>query len=930
MKIKTLLFFIVIFMAVHRSSFAQDVPCLYRLELKDAGGDGWDGAQIVFNVNFEPTIYTLTEGDSASFFIPLFQSDFLQILFIPGNSDEEIAFSLVSETGTFLFNEIGEFPFRGNDFFALVNCPNCPNVPVSSVTTENIKSTSALIKWLAPDTTGQYLVEINSGMFFPGGGDSIIADGDQLPLEGLLEKTMYSYYISSYCSNDDTSRVVGPYFFETPYTNDVGALQITAPFSDCNLPANDSIRLILQNFGSAPQSLVPFAYGVNMEPVSIDMPRDGIYTGVLGQDSIGYTVFDQTYDFSTPGAYFIEVWTEMEEDQDLSNDTTSLILYNIPVVDSLPYRQDFEQNFSGWTVGRNSENPSWAQGPPTGGVIDRPAQGNNIWGTNLNGISNASELSYLLSPCMDFSGVFRDPLINFQLWLSTESDRDQLWLESSIDGGSSWQRVSSLSYNGPFFSYTGDNPSSDWERQYGTLEGLAGEADVRLRFVYFSDFATELEGVGIDDIQIYEPFPNDLLLQNLSYTGDAACTDDGQQNLSFSVANLGAQPIGIFNLKYQVNGGTPQVRTFDKTIIGSNQNSVFDLDIQTATSGTTDILAWLETPGDENPSNDSLRLQLVATYALPFSENFESGTFPINWQVNSEAMIVTNGHNNSSFVISQNLKLSSPILDLTSPAFGPIAAGDTLTFDYRFIDFVTSQAHALNLNDRVEIRISDACDPNFEFVTGINQSTHTTTTNYTNIKIPLDDYVGRVIRFQIIALWGGGSFWFDLDNFQIGGCREDLQLRVDRQALLDGNSLITVTPTNGQGPYSFEWTTGQTSASILAPQDPFGITVVDQLGCSGESIFLPVSVDDIPELADIRLFPNPTASANSTLQLTLKQAVDLELSVRNTFGQLIQQSYHPNTTQLSTSIDLANVPKGLYWVQLSTRSGLKTLKLVYQ
>ncbi|MEO0338273.1 MAG: T9SS type A sorting domain-containing protein [Bacteroidota bacterium] len=929
MKIKTFLFFIVILMAVHRTSFAQDIPCLYRLELKDAGGDGWDGAQIIFNVNFEPTIYTLTEGDSASFFIPLFQSDFLQVIFIPGNADEEIAFSLISETGTFLFNEIGEFPFRGNDFFALVNCPVCPNVPISSVSTENIKSTTATIQWLAPDTLGQYLIEISPGLFFPGGGDSIIGDGDQLMLDGLLEKTMYSFYISSFCSTDDTSRVVGPYFFETPYTNDVGAQQITEPFSDCRLPANDSVGLILKNFGSAPQSLIPFAYGVNMEPLSIDMPRDGIYTGVLGQDSIGFTEFDQTYDFSTPGAYFIEVWTEMEEDQDLSNDTTSLIVYNIPVIDSLPYTQDFEQTFSGWTVGRDSENPSWKQGPPTGGVINRPAQGNNIWGTNLNGKSNASELSYLLSPCMDFSSVFRDPLINFQLWLSTENNRDQFWLESSIDGGISWQRVKTLSYNGSFFSYTGDNPSADWERQFGTLEGLSGEPDVRLRFVYFSDFATELEGIGIDDIQIFEPIPNDLLLQNISYSGDAACAIDGEQNVSISIANLGIQPVGIFNLKYQVNDGQIQTKTFDNDQIESNETAIFDLDINTETSGTTTIVAWLETPGDENPNNDSLSLQLFATYALPFSENFESGTLPSDWRVNSEAMIVTNGHNNSSFVISQNLKLQSPILDLISPALGPIELDDTLSFDYRFIDFVTGQAHTLNLNDRVEIRISDACDPNFEFVTGINQSTHTTTTAYTEVKIPLDDYVGRVIRFQVIAFWGGGSYWFDLDNFQIGGCKEDLQLRTDRQLLLDGNTLITVTPTNGQGPFTFEWTTGQTSASILAPKDIFGITVIDQFGCSGESVFLPVSVDDIPELESIRLYPNPT-QGNSVIQATLSSAVDIQLVLLNKLGQTIWQNQYKKVTQLNEQIDLSNTPKGIYTLRLKSKDGIRTLKLLNQ
>ena len=420
---------------------AQETPCIYRLELSDAMGDGWNGARLEIDVNAQTTSYSMLDGSSDRFYIPLLDGDQVSIRFISGDEDEEIGFGFYSETEELILEATGVLPLGGTAFTTTINCASCPVPPISGVEVTNILAVTADINWIAPDTAGNYLIEFGPDGITPGQGDSTVYQGSTTGQLNLSEKTAYTFYISSICANGDTSEAIGPFNFETCYANDVGAFAITGPETDCNLLAGDSVKTILINYGANPQSLIPFAYSVNQEPVNIDMPRDGIYTGVLGKDSLGYPIFDATYDFSAPGEYYIEVWTEYEEDSDLSNDTISTTIYSLATVAELPYREDFEGAFASWTIGEDSENPSWALGTPTGGVINSAASGSNAWATNLNGASNAGELSYLLSPCMDFTSVFTDPIIAFQLWESTEAEVDQFWLESSIDGGETFQTI---------------------------------------------------------------------------------------------------------------------------------------------------------------------------------------------------------------------------------------------------------------------------------------------------------------------------------------------------------------------------------------------------------------------------------------------------------------------------------------------------------
>lgn len=905
---------------------AQDSPCIYRLELMDNLGDGWNGASLTVHINEQVRDFTLRRGDSSSIYLPLYEGDRLEVTYNPGDADEDVKFAMYTETGETIFSEIGVVPFRGNNYLTFVNCASCPTPPVSSIVVDRLLAFSAEIKWMSPDPDGVYAIEIGPGGIQPGEGQTIPARGNRTGRLALEENTEYTFYLTTFCANGDSSQVLGPFNFRTIFANDVGAVDVLTPLTDCGLSAMDSVVVSLQNFGEFPQSLIPFRFSVNGEPVEIDSPRDGLYTGVLGKDSTDFAEFDATFDFSEPGEYYLETWTEFADDGNNLNDTTAVTFYSIPTLSEFPYREGFESRFSGWTVDPASEASSWELGAPIGGVINQAAEGRQVWATNLNGAHNASELSYLLSPCMDFSGLAEDPLISFQLWSNTELDRDQLWLEYTTDGGANWERVRSLNYNGPYFSYTGDSPDNNWERQFGTLEGLAGESDVRLRFAFFSDFATELEGVALDDISIYPRGATDLLLNSISTTGNLSCSATEEDFVQVQVTNIGETLIDDFTLAYQINGGIVMSTPFTGQNLDTTQSDVVSLNIPIESRGVYDILAWVSNPEDANPTNDTLRFRVTTTFPVPFSEDFETGTFPARWE-RVGMSLVTNGHGNSSYVFAQNMRLQNPRTEVTTPVFGPVQAGDSLSFDYRFVNFDDNGPALLTASDQVNILIAEGCSEEFQLVGAIDMASHFPTIDFNTMVVDLDDYIGQTIRVKIVTSWGGGNYWFDLDNFLVPRCNGDIRLQETFSERADGTQLLTITPIDGQGPYQFDWSTGDHTATVEIPSQIYTLVVTDRFGCTGSYFGLPVNVEEFSLPGTVALFPNPT-HRTSELQLEFEQPADTRIQVLNALGQPILE-YRENKLRTATyPIDLSRQSSGLYFVRVIADGRIHTEKLL--
>ena len=80
-------------------SWTQDLPCIYRLELLDSGGDGWDGAFVTFEIDGVATNYTFTSGSAATFNVDVPAGASLVISYTSGAFEEEHVYTIETPDG---------------------------------------------------------------------------------------------------------------------------------------------------------------------------------------------------------------------------------------------------------------------------------------------------------------------------------------------------------------------------------------------------------------------------------------------------------------------------------------------------------------------------------------------------------------------------------------------------------------------------------------------------------------------------------------------------------------------------------------------------------------------------------------------------------------------------------------------------------------
>ncbi len=187
-------------------------------------------------------------------------------------------------------------------------------------------------------------------------------------------------------------------------------------------------------------------------------------------------------------------------------------------ITTYPYTEDFESGDGGWIV--DTANPgSWALGTPAAAVINSADSGVNAWVTNLTGDYVANENGVVTSPVFDLSSL-NAPSIEMSVWWNSEFSWDGMVLQSSIDGGTTWQNVGANGdpnnwYNdgtiagnpgGQQEGWTGRaaSGSGGWLIARHALIGLGGESNVILRVAFGSDGSVQDEGVAFDTVTIFD------------------------------------------------------------------------------------------------------------------------------------------------------------------------------------------------------------------------------------------------------------------------------------------------------------------------------------------------------------------------------------------------------------------------------------------
>ena len=913
-------------------------PCTYKLECTDLGLDGWNDAFVEIITGNKVNRFTLKNGNKEIYYFNVTKGDSISIRFVEGLYDEEIQYELRSERDSVLFSQKGKIPAKGIVYKTVVACPSCPAPPAFFVKPTFIGSQSATLTWSPVTNTTSTLLLLKSSPILS--ADTFrVAKKDTL-LNKLSEHSLYTYFLASICPAGDTSRPNGPFSFETKWKLDLGISGLIAPLSDCGL-GNDSVKVAIYNYGGEPQSLIPYGYQINLVDVPINRPVDGFYTGVVAADSTNVTAFDQPFNFSVPGEYNIVAWTQVDKDGEIKNDSISTQVVSIPTFSTFPYLTTLEEKFTGWTVDKKSQFSSWALGTPNGAGLRDAFSGIKSWGTNLNGNHNANELSYLNSPCFDFSKLSQDPILSFRMKLDIERCCDGLWIEYSKDDGKSWLRLGNPSSGTNWYNDTerwlwnGNGHADAWFLAAHVLPGVAGNSKIKIRFVFNSDFGVQREGVILDNINItVSNF--DLTALSVKNNRKTIC-ENITDLVTINIGNIGRSNINGLNLAYQINGGAVFTESATALVVNSGQNKPFTFKqgFDSSKPGIYKIKAWIV--GESSLThNDTAYFTFKTNTTLPFKEDFEMGRFPADWVGTDQ--IITKGHNNKSYVVSDLLSDIDPRFDIITAPIGIVALKDTLRFDYRAVNFESDGkvGTVWNNSDRIEIAVSTDCGTTFQVVRTINNTNHQTSNRFKTIALDLSAFAGKYVLVKVSALWGSGNYWVDFDNFNSTRCPSSLSLSNTLVRSLSSTSnqpaVVSISAEAGLGPYTYTWSNGAKSktAEILTP-GIYKVTVTDAFGCfdiTEVKIGVPTGINDyLSWMNGISLFPNP-ASSNPRISFSLTKSDVAIIRVFNALGAIIYQTKSEFAQYHSLELEINKQTPGIYWVSVQVNDKQLGLPLV--
>lgn len=147
------------------------------------------------------------------------------------------------------------------------------------------------------------------------------------------------------------------------------------------------------------------------------------------------------------------------------------------------------------------------------------------------------------------------------------------------------------------------------------------------------------------------------------------------------------------------------------------------------------------------------------------------------------------------------------------------------------------------------------------------------------------------------------------------------------------NGEASVSASGGSGAYAYEWSNGETTATIsgLTAGD-YTVTVTDLSGCVDPytetvTVDMIVSVADVDFAQSIRLFPNP-AKDMVNIDYSFEDSRNLMITVTNAVGQVVHQQEAPQGQMARVELDLSSYSNGVYFVQFNDGADQLTRRLI--
>ncbi len=900
-------------------ALAQNDSCRYTLVLNGNTAKAWQGAEVGVNTKSFANSFSIASStaltDTFRFFLK--SGDTLKISYKRGLSGIGNSYALINSQGLVVFKD-GLYPDTGLVYQGRITCSDCP--VVNSVFPTNIKGVTAKWNWAPVSGINSYLIKYGKKGFFPSTqGQKLFTTDTFITIKNLEEMTRYQVYLGTICAAGDTSYLNGPFEFKTLWRNDVGMIGASRPLDDCDLGV-ETVTALIKNFGGDPQAPIKFGYKVNGVQPGIPDIVDGLYTNVVGKDSIAKIDFETQFDFKNVGEYTITTWTELKDDSDKSNDTAVIVITHIPTITTLPAQTNFESWASGWTVPKVSKNATWKYGRPSGQYVLSAASIEKGWFADLN--PNQNELSYLVSPCLDFSKITKDPILEFSLIYKLQNPA--LWIEVTKDEVI-WTKLGAFGTGKNWYNSkdsTWSNGSTNWTFASHALDSLAGSPNARIRFVLRSD--ESMGGIGIDNVNIIAAPKRDVVAANLANLTQNECGLPAD-SLKLSITNNGTQTETGFTVSYRVNNlprVTENVGTFS-LLPGETKVYTFKTTANTAIPGTLSIRAWADLVPDESRFNDTTGIRYFnGGVTTPIAETFENG-YPQGWASTANVFTISNSHGATSNVLYANLNNTNKSGIFSLPLFGLVKAGDSLRFDFRIVEGAATLG-LLTSRDSIVVQASKNCDNQFKRLLRIDSTNHVASLLMKRMSVSLKDYVSSYVKIRVLVYRNGGNpIFIDFDNINTSNCTTPVfAVTVEPTLAAFNNGKITIDPTGGKLPYTYQWSNGGNDFKIFGlSKGNYSVTITDALGCkafASYDIGINTKTFDQELVNSCTIVPNPS-NGNFSINVEFAKSVEqLDMTLFTLTGTRLSSKQLNNVDKVVLPLDLSDQPAGIYFVRFIT------------
>lgn len=388
-----------------------------------------------------------------------------------------------SLTGTFNFSAYNIITDNIGFSFTLGTITNCGNC-IDSVSALQIRGsdTSSWITVMQLNPTGQSIPQ-----------KKIENTGLKKLLSAAGQNFSSSFQVRFTQANSYFTNNIDDIIFYNATNNLAVSFADTIALKNCGL-STLPLRIKISNASNSNATNLLVHYRINSgTTVTETVPI------VSANNATVYT-FIQPLKIAAFGYDTITIWCDNPNDTYPLNNTRSVIIRNQPLITTFPYIEDFERNDGYWySEGKNS---SWAYGKPAATIIKTAASGEKAWKTNLTGNNNKGEQSFLYSPCIDYSRL-QYPSLSISIAMNMDSCFfycSQLLIQYSTDG-TIWKPISAVLDSSAFNWELASSTHYRWH--VATLSLPVVNAPVQLRFMFRSGTFTQLEGVAIDDIHIY-------------------------------------------------------------------------------------------------------------------------------------------------------------------------------------------------------------------------------------------------------------------------------------------------------------------------------------------------------------------------------------------------------------------------------------------